>query len=190
MRPVIEVELTDAARDDLIRLRDHLRARHGEPLTGEFAELEDDETVVAVQRGAIAALVGIRDNPWAGAENRARTGSRHIVDGRHLYFDRDGYTGRHPADKRFRIIYRLEPDEGTPNQSLRVRDRGTREPTRLPARRTTLAPRGMSRPRPGRGRARLRPASGVSTVTQRRITGPDPLSVPRILAGESLHGRF
>jgi hypothetical protein len=111
---VIEVELSDAARDDLIRLRDHLRTRHGEPLPGEFAELEDDETLIAVQRGAIAALVAVRDNPWVGAENRARTGSRHIRDGRHLYFDRDGYTGRHPADKRFRIIYRLEPDEGTP----------------------------------------------------------------------------
>jgi hypothetical protein len=111
---MIEVELTDAARDDLIRLRDHLRARHGEPLPGEFAELEDDETLIAVQRAAVAALVGIRDNPWAGTENRARTGSRHIVDGRHLYFDRDGFTGRHRADKRFRIIYRLEPDEAAP----------------------------------------------------------------------------
>jgi len=111
---VIEVEFTDAARDDLLRLRDHLRARHGEPLPGEFAELEDDGTLLAVQRGAINALVGIRDNPWAGAENRARAGSRHIVDGRHLYFDRDGYQGRHPGDNRFRIVYRLEPDEGAP----------------------------------------------------------------------------
>jgi hypothetical protein len=111
---VIEVELTDAARDDLLRLRDHLRARHGEPLSGEFAELEDDATLLAVQRGAIEALGGLRDNPWAGAENRARAGSGHIVDGRHVYFDRDGYRGRHAGDKRFRIVYRLEPDEGAP----------------------------------------------------------------------------
>lgn len=74
---MIEVELTDAARDDLLRLRDHLRARHGQPLAGEFAELEDDAVLVAVQRGAIDALAGLRDNPWAGAENRARAGSRH-----------------------------------------------------------------------------------------------------------------
>jgi hypothetical protein len=53
-------------------------------------------------------------NPWVGVENRARAGSRHIVDGRHLYFDRVGYAGRHSRDKRFRIIYRLEPDEGAP----------------------------------------------------------------------------
>lgn len=111
---VIEVELTDAARDDLLRLRQHLRARHGEPLTGEFAELEDDAVLLAVQRAAIEALAGLRDNPWAGAENRARSGSRHIVDGRHLYFDRDGYRGRHAGDRRFRIVYRLEPDEGAP----------------------------------------------------------------------------
>ncbi len=111
---MIQVELTDAARDDLLRLRDHLRARHGEPLPGEFAELEDDGTLLAVQRGAINALVGIRDNPWAGAENRARAGSRHIADGRHLYFDRDGYQGRRPGDRRFRIVYRLEPDDGAP----------------------------------------------------------------------------
>lgn len=111
---MIQVELTDAARDDLRRLRDHLRARHGEPLPGEFAELEDDAALLAVQRAAIHALGGLGDNPWAGAENRARTGSRHIVDGRHLYFDRDGYRGRHAGDKRFRIVYRLEPDEGAP----------------------------------------------------------------------------
>jgi hypothetical protein len=111
---VIHVELTDAARDDLLRLRQHLRARHGEPLSREFAELEDDATLLAVQRAAILALSGLRDNPWAGAENRARAGSRHIVDGRHLYFDRESYRGRHAGDKRFRIVYRLEPDEGTP----------------------------------------------------------------------------
>ena len=50
---MIEVELTDAARDDLLRLRLHLRARHGEPLTGEFAELEDDAVLLSVQRAAI-----------------------------------------------------------------------------------------------------------------------------------------
>lgn len=111
---MIQVELTDAARDDLLRLREHLRARHGAPLSGEFAELEDDATLKAVQRAAISALVEIRDNPWAGAENRARAGSRHISDGRRVYFDRDGYRGRHPGDKRFRIVYRLEPDEGAP----------------------------------------------------------------------------
>ncbi len=106
--------LTDAARDDLLRLRDHLRTRHANPLPGEFAELEDDEIVLAVQRGAINALVAIRDNPWAGVENRARSGSVHIADGRHLYFDREGYQGRHAGDKRFRIVYRLEPNEGAP----------------------------------------------------------------------------
>lgn len=111
---MIDIELTDAARDDLLRLRDHLRARHGAPLAGEFTELEDDVLLRAVERAAIEALAGLRDNPWAGAENRARSGSRHIVDGRHLYFDRDGYSGRHPGDKRFRIVYRLEPDEGAP----------------------------------------------------------------------------
>jgi hypothetical protein len=52
--------------------------------SGEFAELEDDALVIAVQRGAINALVAIRDNPWTGAENRARTGSGHIADGRHV----------------------------------------------------------------------------------------------------------
>lgn len=74
---MIEVELTDAARDDLLRLRDHLRARHGQSLSGEFAELEDDAVLLAVQRGAIDALAGLRDNPWAGAENRARAGPAH-----------------------------------------------------------------------------------------------------------------
>jgi hypothetical protein len=54
---VIEVELTDAARHDLLRLRDHLRAS-GDPLSGKFAELEDDATGLAVQRGAIEALGG------------------------------------------------------------------------------------------------------------------------------------
>jgi hypothetical protein len=111
---VIEIELTEAARDDLIRLRDHLRARHGEPLPGEFAELEDGAMLAAVQRAAIVALAAVRDNPWAGAENRARIGSAHIADGRHVYFDRRGYEGRHPGDHRFRIVYRLEPDEGAP----------------------------------------------------------------------------
>lgn len=111
---MIDVELTDAARDDLLRLREHLRTRHGAPLPGEFAELEDDALLRATQRAAIEALAALRDNPWAGAENRARAGSRHIVDGRHLYFDREGYSGRHPGDKRFRIVYRLEPDEGAP----------------------------------------------------------------------------
>jgi hypothetical protein len=111
---VIEVNLTDAARDDLLRMRDHLRARHGAPLPGEFGELEDDANLLAVQRAAVAALVEIRDNPWIGIENRARTGSRHIADGRHIYFDREGYEGRHAGDKRFRVVYRLEPDEGAP----------------------------------------------------------------------------
>jgi hypothetical protein len=111
---MIDIELTDAARDDLLRLRDHLRARHGAPLLGEFAELEDDALLRAVQRAGIEALAALRDNPWAGVENRARAGSRHIVDGRHLYFDREGYAGRHPGDKRFRIVYRLEPDQGAP----------------------------------------------------------------------------
>jgi hypothetical protein len=114
---MIDIELTDAARDDLLRLRDHLRARHGAPLPGEFAELEDDATLRAVQHAAIEALAALRDNPWAGAENRARAGSRHIVDGRHVYFDREGYSGRHPSDKRFRIVYRLEPDEGAPGKA-------------------------------------------------------------------------
>jgi hypothetical protein len=50
-----------------------------------------------------------------GIENRARVGSGHIADGRHLYFDRDGYEGRHPGDKRFRIVYRLEPGDGAPS---------------------------------------------------------------------------
>src|ERR1043166_3408849 len=98
---MIGVQLTDAARDKLLRLRDHLRARHGKPLLGEFAELEDDATLLAVQRGAINALVSIRDNPWTGAENRARGGSAHIADGRHLYFDREVYEGRHLRDRRF-----------------------------------------------------------------------------------------
>jgi plasmid stabilization system protein ParE len=111
---MVEVKLTDAARDDLLRLREHLHARHGAPLPGEFAELEDDAALLAVQRGAIRALVEIRGNPWAGVANRARTGSRHIVDGRHLYFDRDGYEGRHPGDKGFRIVYRLVPTDGAP----------------------------------------------------------------------------
>jgi hypothetical protein len=111
---MVEVTLTDAARDDLVRLRDHLRTRHGEPLPGEFAELENDAALQAVQRGAIAALVEIRDNPWIGIENRSRAGSSHIADGRHLYFDRESYEGRHPGDKRFRIVYRVEPDEGAP----------------------------------------------------------------------------
>jgi hypothetical protein len=111
---MVEVTLTDAARDDLLRLRDHLRTRHGEPLPGEFSELEDDAVLQAVQRAAIAALVELRDNPWIGIENRARAGSSQIADGRHLYFDRDGYEGRHPGDKRFRIVYRVEPDEGAP----------------------------------------------------------------------------
>ena len=111
---MIDVELTDAARDDLLRLREHLRARHGAPLPGEFAELEDDTILRAVQHAAIEALAALRDNPWEGAENRARVGSRHIVDGRHVYFDRESYSGRHPGDKRFRIVYRLEPDEGAP----------------------------------------------------------------------------
>ncbi len=79
---MIQVELTDAARDDLLRLREHLRARHGAPLTCEFAELEDDATLRAVQQAAISALVEIRDNPWAGAQNRVRVRSRHIGDGR------------------------------------------------------------------------------------------------------------
>jgi hypothetical protein len=111
---MIEVALADAARDDLLRLRDHLRARHGEPLPGEFAELEEDAALHAVQRAAIAALVEIRDNPWLGIANRARAGSGRIADGRHVYFDREGYAGRHSGDKRFRIVYRLEPDEGAP----------------------------------------------------------------------------
>lgn len=111
---MIHVELSDAARDDLLQLREHLRARHGAPLSGEFAELEDDANLLAVQHGAIRALATIRDNPWIGAENRARTGSRRIVDGRHVYFDREGYRGRHAGDMRFRIVYRLEPDEGAP----------------------------------------------------------------------------
>jgi hypothetical protein len=63
---MVEVELTDAARDDLLQLREHRRARHGAPLSGEFAELEDDATLLAVQRGAISALVELRDNPWQG----------------------------------------------------------------------------------------------------------------------------
>jgi hypothetical protein len=134
---VIDVELTNAARDDLLRLGEHLRARHGEPLTGEFAELDDDATLLAVQRGAIEALAGLRDNPWAGAENRARAGSRHILDGRRLYFDREGYTGRHPGDKRFRIVYRLEPDEEAPAKATiyAIAERARLRAYRLAARR-------------------------------------------------------
>jgi hypothetical protein len=69
---MIDVSLIDAARDDLLRLREHLRARHGDPLPGEFAELEDDAMLQLVHRAAISALVVIRDNPWVGIENRAR----------------------------------------------------------------------------------------------------------------------
>ncbi|MGZ4382418.1 MAG: hypothetical protein ACXVZ3_13460 [Gaiellaceae bacterium] len=137
---MVEVELTDAARDDLLQLREHLRARHGAPLSGEFAELEDDATLLAVQRGAISALVELRDNPWPGAENRASTGSRHIVDGRHLYFDRDGYQGRHPGDKRFRIVYRLEPDEGPAKATVfAIAERASQRAYRLAERRWPLA---------------------------------------------------
>jgi hypothetical protein len=57
---------------------------------------------------------GESGDPWAWIENRARAGSSHIGDGRHVYFDREGSKGRHPSDKRFRIVYRLEPDEGAP----------------------------------------------------------------------------
>jgi len=134
---VIDVEFTDAARDDLLRLRDHLRTRHGEPLSAEFAELEDEATLRAVQRAAINALAELRDNPWAGAQNRARVGSRHIVDGRHLYFDRDEYRGRHAGDKRFRIVYRLEPDEGAPARATiyAIAERANQRAYRLAERR-------------------------------------------------------
>lgn len=134
---MIDLQLTDAARDDLLRLRDHLRTRHGEPLPGEFSELEDDAMFLAVQHAAIAALAALRNNPWAGAENRARAGSRHIVDGRHLYFDRQGYQGRHPGDKRFRIVYRLEPDEGAPAKATvyAIAERASQRAYRLAERR-------------------------------------------------------
>ncbi len=93
--------------------------------------------MIAVQRGAINALVAIRDNPWTGAENRARTGSTHIADGRHVYFDRDGYYGRHAGDKRFRIVYRLEPDEGAPARATiyAIAERASQRAYRLAERR-------------------------------------------------------
>jgi len=72
-----------------------------------------------------------------GAENRARTGSAHIADGRHVYFDRDGYHGRHAGDKRFRIVYRLEPDEGAPARATiyAIAERASQRAYRLAERR-------------------------------------------------------
>jgi len=155
---MIHVELSDAARDDLLQLREHLRARHGAPLSGEFAELEDDANLLAVQHGAIRALATIRDNPWIGAENRARTGSRRIVDGRHVYFDREGYRGRHAGDMRFRIVYRLEPTKG--------RRRGPRF-TQSPSERANGPTNSLSAagPAPTRSSEAVR-ARGVQTPVQ------------------------
>ena len=71
-----------AARDDLLRLRRISRARHGEPLPASSPSSRTTRRSSPSSAAAINALARNPRQPVAGAENRARAGSRHIVDGR------------------------------------------------------------------------------------------------------------
>jgi hypothetical protein len=74
-------------------------------ITADFQALPND----ALRREALIRLTSLKDNPFRGRRLRAHPSLGDLSDCRKLYFDE-----RPNVSPRYRIVYRVLPDEASP----------------------------------------------------------------------------